>query len=477
MAEALRLHPVILSGGTGSRLWPLSRANHPKQFLDFADGRSLLQATALRFADRSRFHPPLVIANNDHRFTVGEQLQNAGIDGIRILLEPVGRNTAPAAATAALLIRETDPSGIMILLPSDHVIGDIEAFQTAVVRAAEVAAQGYLVTFGIPPVSQSTEYGYIKRGDALHGFGKACRIDRFVEKPDAATAAAYLADGGYLWNSGMFVFPVALFLEELAVHRPDILAACERAVAGRRADLDFLRLEENAFAACPKDSIDYAVMEKTSRAAVVPGDFGWNDVGAWRAMWDLADKDAAANAVIGDVIAQDSRGSYLRSDGGTLVAALGVENLCVVATGDAVFVAPLERAAEVKRLVEGLERDGRTEAIRTNRELRPWGSFTDIERAGRFKVKRLVVKPGRRLSLQKHAHRSEHWVVVQGTATVVNGEREMTLERDQSTYITAGTVHRLENRGEDDLHLIEVQVGDYLEEDDIVRLEDDFKRG
>lgn len=477
MAEAPRLYPVILSGGTGSRLWPLSRANHPKQFLDLADGRSFLQVTALRFADRTRFHAPLVIANDAQRFVVGEQLQNAGIDGVRILLEPAGRNTAPAAAVAALLIRETDPSGVMILLPSDHVIGDLDAFQAAVVRAAEVAARGNLVTFGIPPVTPSTEYGYIRRGAVLPGRREDYRVDRFVEKPDAATAAAYLQEGGYLWNSGIFVFPVDPFLEEMAVHRPDILAACEKAVAGRREDLDFLRLDEKAFAACPKDSIDYAVMEKTARAAVVPGDFGWNDVGAWRAMWDLADKDAAANAVIGDVIAQDSRGSYLRGDGGILVAALGVENLCVVATGDAVFVAPLDRAAEVKRLVESLEQDGRMETIRTNRELRPWGSFTDIERAGRFKVKRLVVKPGRRLSLQKHAHRSEHWVVVQGTATVVNGEREMTLERDQSTYITAGRVHRLENRGEEDLHLIEVQVGDYLEEDDIVRLEDDFNRG
>lgn len=470
-----RLHPVILSGGSGSRLWPLSRADHPKQLLPLTETRTLLQATAQRFADRARFQAPLVIANDAHRFVVGEQLQNAGVRDARIVLEPVGRNTAPAAAVAALLIGATDPDALIMLLPSDHVIVDHDRFHAAVARAAETARTGHLVTFGITPTAPSTEYGYIRRGAALAG--GAHQVERFVEKPDAATAASYLADGTYAWNSGMFVFPVALFLKELAAHRPDILAACEKAVAGQRVDLDFQRLDEAAFTACPADSIDYAVMERTAVAAVVAGDFGWNDVGAWRALWDLADRGDADNALVGDVIAEDCRGSYLRAEPGMLVAAIGVENLCVIATGDAVFVAPLERTAEVKRLVENLQRDGRREFANHPRVLRPWGSYTDIERDGRFKVKRLVVRPGRRLSLQKHAHRSEHWVVVQGTATVVNGDREFTLERDQSTYITAGDVHRLENRGAEDLHLIEVQVGDYLEEDDIVRLEDDFKRG
>ena len=476
MAEAGKLYPVILSGGSGSRLWPLSRASYPKQLLPLTGDDSLLQETAARVADRARFAPLLVLANDEHRFVVAEQLREQGVSDARIVLEPVGRNTAPAAAVAALVIAEGDPDGIMLLLPSDHVIGDADEFHRAVGRARTLAAGDMLVTFGVQPTHPSTEYGYIKRGEALDGDG-CFRVGRFVEKPDAATAQGYLDSGAYAWNSGMFVFPVAKFLTELEAFNPAMIAACRKAVAGRRSDLDFIRLDAAAFAESPSDSIDYAVMEKTGNAAVVTADFRWNDVGAWNALWDLTDKDAAGNAVIGDVVAEDVAGCYLRNEDGGLVAALGLRDLCVVATGDAVFVAPRARASEVKALVERLAGAGRTEITSHPRVHRPWGAFTDIERGGRFKVKRLVVKPGGRLSLQRHKHRTEHWVVVEGTATVVNGDKEFSLQRDQSTYIDAGAVHRLENRTDQSLHLIEVQVGDYLEEDDIERLQDDYKRG
>lgn len=476
MAKRGGLYPVILSGGSGSRLWPLSRASYPKQLLPLTGDDSLLQETARRVSDRARYSPVLVIANDEHRFVVAEQLRDQGLSGARIVLEPVGRNTAPAAAVAALLIGEDDPDGVMLLLPSDHVIGDKAAFQGAVDRAEALARDGMLVTFGVQPNHPSTEYGYIKRGEDL-GKGGACfRVERFVEKPDAPTAAGYVESGDYAWNSGMFVFPVRQFLAELAAFNPAMLAACRKAVAGRGADLDFIRLDAAAFAESPADSIDYAIMEKTDAAAVVTADFRWNDVGAWNALWDLADKDGAGNALIGDVVAEDVAGCYLRNEDGGVVAAVGLRDLCVVATGDAVFVAPRARASEVKALVERLAGAGRSEITSHPRVHRPWGAFTDIERGDRFKVKRLVVKPGGRLSLQRHKQRTEHWVVVEGTATVVNGDDEFTLKRDQSTYIDAGAVHRLENRTDQPLHLIEVQVGDYLEEDDIERLQDDYKR-
>ena len=476
MTEAGKLYPVILSGGSGSRLWPLSRASYPKQLLPLMGEDSLLQETAGRVSDRARYAPVLVIANDEHRFVVAEQLRDQGLSNARIVLEPVGRNTAPAAAVAALLISEDDPDGVMLLLPSDHVIGDTAAFQKAVDQAEALARDGMLVTFGVQPSHPSTEYGYIKRGEGLGNGGACFRVDRFVEKPDAATAAGYVESGEYAWNSGMFVFPVRQFLAELEAVNPAMLAACRKAVAGRGADLDFIRLDAAAFAESPSDSIDYAVMEKTDSAAVVTADFRWNDVGAWNALWDLADKDEAGNALIGDVVAEDVAGCYLRNEDGGVVAAVGLRDLCVVATGDAVFVAPRARASEVKALVERLAAEGRGEITSHPRVHRPWGSFTDIERGARFKVKRLVVKPGGRLSLQRHRHRTEHWVVVEGTATVVNGDDEFTLQRDQSTYIDAGAVHRLENRTDRPLHLIEVQVGDYLEEDDIERLQDDYKR-
>lgn len=476
MAKDSGLYPVILSGGSGSRLWPLSRASYPKQLLPLTGDDSLLQETAGRVADHARFRPLLVLANDEHRFVVAEQLKDMNLEGGRIVLEPVGRNTAPAAAVAALLIAEEDPDATMLLLPSDHVIGDTGAFLDAVDRAQALARDGMLMTFGVQPTHASTEYGYIKRGGALGGEG-CFRVERFVEKPDAATAEGYVSSGEYAWNSGMFVFPVGPFLAELEAANPAMVAACRKAVAGRRTDLDFIRLDADAFAESPSDSIDYAVMEKTGNAAVVTADFRWNDVGAWNALWDLAAKDGAGNALIGDVVAEDVSGCYLRNEDGGVVAAVGLRDLCVVATGDAVFVAPRARASEVKALVERLAGAGRSEITSHPRVHRPWGAFTDIERGDRFKVKRLVVKPGGRLSLQRHKHRTEHWVVVEGTATVVNGEQEFTLERDQSTYIDAGAVHRLENRTDQPLHLIEVQVGDYLEEDDIERLQDDYKRG
>ncbi|MEK9672774.1 MAG: mannose-1-phosphate guanylyltransferase/mannose-6-phosphate isomerase [Rhodospirillaceae bacterium] len=471
------IHPVILSGGTGTRLWPLSRAHHPKQLQALTGDRTLLQETVLRFAGDGCYATPVVVANDSHRFTVAEQVQAIAAHGARILLEPVGRNTAPAIAAAALLIAETDATALMIVLPSDHVIGDQQAFHAAVAAAAAVARDGRLVTFGMTPDRPSPEYGYIKMGAQIAGAPRAFEIDRFVEKPDAQTAAGYLAEGGYFWNSGMFLFRADAFLAEFGRLNPAMLDACRGAVADRREDLDFLRLDEKAFARSPADSIDYAVMEKTARAAIVPADLGWSDVGAWEALWELGDKDADGNVLFGDATVVDSRRSYIRSAPGTLVAGIGLEEMCVVAAGDAVFVAPRARSTEVRGLVEALRSQGRAVTDSHPRVNRPWGSYTDIDRGARFKVKRLTVKPGGRLSLQTHKHRAEHWVVVEGVATVTRDDDVMTLQPDQSTYILPGMVHRLENRGEQDLQLIEVQVGDYLEEDDIQRLEDDYKRG
>ncbi|HWB47502.1 MAG TPA: mannose-1-phosphate guanylyltransferase/mannose-6-phosphate isomerase [Stellaceae bacterium] len=469
------VHPVILSGGSGTRLWPMSRTLYPKQILPLVGEHSLLQQAALRVDGLAAFAAPLVVANEEHRFIVAEQLRELGLGPQALLLEPVGRNTAPAACVSALSLIDADPDALMLVMPSDHLIEDRGAFLAAVERAAAAARTGCLVTFGIHPERAETGFGYIERGAKLPGADGSFRVARFVEKPDAATAEQYVASGDYFWNSGIFLFPASLYLSELERLRPDMVAACRAALGGAKRDDDFVRLDNQAFAACPADSIDYAVMEHTERAAVVPVAMGWSDLGSWDALWELAEKDDAGNALLGNVIAEDAANCYLRSESG-LIAALGVEDLIVVATDDAVMLAPRDRAQDVRRLVARLGAEGRPEADTLPRVHRPWGSYETLHHGTRVQVKHIVVKPGGKLSLQMHHHRAEHWVVVQGTARVRRGDEEIILTEDQSTYIPLGTAHRLENPGKIPLHLIEVQSGAYLGEDDIVRFEDHYGR-
>jgi mannose-1-phosphate guanylyltransferase / mannose-6-phosphate isomerase len=469
------IYPVILSGGSGTRLWPMSRTLYPKQLLNLVGRESLLQQTVRRVADPQRFAPPLIVANEEHRFIIAEQLREAAIEAHDLLLEPVGRNTAPAACAAALALVETEPDAVMLVMPSDHAVGDPAGFLAAVDRAAMAARGGALVTFGVTPQRPETGYGYIRRGGRHPAIDGVFAVAEFVEKPDAAEARDYLASGEHFWNSGIFLFPARLYLDELERLRPAIVAACRKALAESGRDRDFIRLGKEAFAAGPSDSIDYAVMEHTGHAAVVPVAIGWSDVGSWDALWQMSGKDAAGNALEGNVIAEAARNCYLRSEAG-LVAAVGVEDLVVVATDDAVMVAPRERTQEVKGLVARLAREGRVEAEALSTVHRPWGSFTSLHNGHRVQVKHIVVKPGGKLSLQLHHHRAEHWIIVQGTAKIRRGDEELMLTEDQSTYIPLGTAHRLENPGKIPLHLIEVQSGSYLGEDDIVRLEDSYGR-
>ena len=469
------IYPVILSGGSGTRLWPMSRTLYPKQLLRLLGDDSLLQQTVRRVADPSRFAPPLLVANEEHRFIVAEQLREAGARSRALLLEPVGRNTAPAACIAALMLAESEPQGLMLLLPSDHIIGDEAAFAVAIDQAEAAARAGSLVTFGITPERPETGYGYIRRGAPVDGIASVFRVAEFVEKPALGVAENFVASGEYFWNGGIFLFPAALFLDELEGMRPDIVRACRAALAGARRDDDFIRLDRAAFESCPADSIDYAVMEHTSRAAVVPVGMAWSDVGSWDALWEISDKDAAGNAIAGNVIAEDTRNCYLRSEAG-LVAAIGIEDLVVVATSDALMLAPRDRTQEVRRLVARLAAERREEADALPTVHRPWGTYRSLHNGHRVQVKHITVKPGGRLSLQMHHHRAEHWIVVQGTAKIRRGDEEMMLTEDQSTYIPLGTAHRLENPGKIPLHLIEVQSGSYLGEDDIIRFEDSYGR-
>lgn len=470
------IHPVVLSGGSGTRLWPMSRASYPKQLLPLLSSRSMLQDTVTRFAGRDGFAPPLLVGNGEHRFVIAEQVRALGVEPAAILLEPVGRNTAPAAAAAARFLLDGDPDAIMVLLPADHAIADAEAFRAAVAQAADVAKEGHLVTFGIVARGPDTGYGYIKRGAPLAGADDGCfAVERFVEKPDAATAVRYLASGNYSWNSGIFVFRADRYLEELAARRPEIVARCDRAVAEARRDLDFLRLDEENFAACESVSIDYAVMEHTERAAVIPVDVGWSDVGSWSALWEIGEHDGEGNRLVGDVLARDVKNSYLRAER-RLVAALGVEDVLVVETADAVLVAARDRAQEVRELVDELRRRDRSEHDTHVRHYRPWGHFESIDAGERYQVKHLMVKPGAALSLQMHHHRAEHWVVVRGTARITRGDEVTLLSENESTYIPIGMAHRLENPGKVPLDIIEVQSGAYLGEDDIVRFDDVYNR-
>ncbi|CAO3440019.1 mannose-1-phosphate guanylyltransferase/mannose-6-phosphate isomerase [Azospirillum argentinense] len=472
----LRIHPVLLSGGAGVRLWPMSREQYPKQLLPLCSDRSMLQDTALRTAGGEEFAAPLVICNQEHRFIIAEQLRQIGIADAKIVLEPFGRNTAAAAALAALIVAESDPGGLLLLLPADHVIRDEPAFRDAIACAARVAAAGYLTTFGIVPTAPETGYGYIRHGAPIPGHDGAHAVAAFVEKPPRAVAETYLAEGSYFWNSGMFMLPAALFLSELERYEPAVLAACRAALAASRTDMDFVRPDADAFGAAPSISIDYAVMERTGRAAVVPCSIGWTDVGAWSALWEIGAKDEAGNVCQGDTIAWESQGCYARSEGTALVALLGMTDTVVVATEDAILVAAKDRAQDIKPMVERLKKDGRSEPLLHRRVYRPWGFYQSLHSGDRFQVKRLTVKPGARLSSQMHYHRAEHWVVVNGTALVTRGEEQILLRENESVYIPLGTLHRLENPGKVPLNLIEVQSGSYLGEDDIVRFDDTYGR-
>ena len=466
--------PVILSGGAGSRLWPLSRRALPKQLLALTGDRTMIQETAARTLGEG-FGAPLVISNQEHRFLIAEQLRAAGISGARIVLEPVGRNTAPAAAIAALQVAADDPEGFVLLMPSDHVVLTPVAFRQAVAAGLEAARQGALVTFGIQPSGPETGYGYIKSAAPAPGAPGALTVDRFVEKPDRATAEQYLAQGGYYWNSGIFLFQAKTLLAEMQRLQPRMLECCKDSLAHAHRDLDFIRLGEPAFLACPSDSLDYAIMEHASNRVVVPVEMGWSDVGSWQALWDISDRSEDGNALQGDVLTQNARNSYIRSEG-PLVAVVGVEDLVVVATKDAVLVSHRDSAQDVKKIVEQLEGRGSDRHILHSVVHRPWGTYEGIDSGPNFQVKHIMVKPGAKLSLQMHHHRAEHWIVVDGTALVTCDDRQFILKANESTYIPLGAKHRLENPGKTPLDLIEVQSGSYLGEDDIVRFEDTYGR-
>lgn len=463
--------PVILAGGNGSRLWPLSRSSYPKQFLPLTGKETMLQLTLMRLNGLDGIMPPLVLCNNDHRFLVAEQLRELGSEGGQIILEPCGRNTAPAITVAALAAREKNPDAVLLLLPADHLIADTGAFHQAVMAASSSVDEGALSTFGIVPTSAETGFGYIR----ADGDGPVRGVREFVEKPDRETAERYLQSGDYYWNSGMFMFKAERLLQEMERYAPEVVANCIKACEGAQRDMDFIRLDADAFAACPDVSIDYAVMEKTDASVVVPLDAGWSDLGSWGALQEVEDKDADGNVLKGDVLTIDTHDSYVRAEQ-RLVATIGIKDCIVVETADAVLVADKARGQDVKAVVEQLRAASREEYAFHRRVHRPWGFYEGISKSERFQVKRITVNPGASLSLQMHHHRAEHWVVVRGTAKVTRGEEVRLCQEDQSTYIPIGTIHRLSNPGVIPLELIEVQTGSYLGEDDIIRFDDDYHR-
>jgi mannose-1-phosphate guanylyltransferase/mannose-1-phosphate guanylyltransferase/mannose-6-phosphate isomerase len=472
MTEASPIIPVIMCGGTGTRLWPLSREAYPKQFLQVVGNQTLLQQTVMRVADRERFGRPMIVTNEDHRFIVAEQLREVGLRDAVIIVEPEGRNTAPAAAVAALHAREQDPDALILLLAADHVIADTDAFLDAVFHGAEAAAEGRIILFGIEPTFAAKGYGYIQKGDLIQpGLFEAAR---FVEKPDQATAQVYCDSKLYVWNSGMFLTTARHLLAELAEYCPDVVAAATAALVGGDRDLDFLRLGKS-FRDAPSVSLDYGLMERTDKAALIPLSCGWSDLGSWSSLWDVGDKSPEGNVVAGEVVLEKARGCYLRGEG-PMVVAIGVEDLVVVATDDVVLVANKNCDQEIKHIVKRLKDEGCTAAVSPRRVYRPWGFYESVLSGHRFQVKRITVNPGGKLSLQKHFHRAEHWVVVNGTALVTRDDEQLIVRENESVYLPLGAVHRLENPGKLPLNLIEVQSGAYLQEDDIVRLEDVYQR-
>ncbi len=466
--------PIILSGGSGTRLWPVSRESFPKQLWPLLSERTLIQDTALRGTGPG-FTAPIVVCNEEHRFLIAEQLRDVGIANPRIVLEPVGRNSAPAIAAAAVLVAEEDPDAVLWMMAADASIADTDALLEALRIAAVAARAGKIVTFGMRPTAPETGYGYMEIGAELPEAPGVHAVARFVEKPDAETAAQLVADGRHLWNSGMFVFTARTLLREMETHAPEVMPPVRESVAGRRTDLDFIRLAVEPFRACPSISLDYAVAERTRQAAVVPANIGWSDVGSWSALWELGRKDPAGNVAIGDVVLESSLDCYVRSDG-MLTAVVGLTDAVVVVTDDVALVMHRDHAQDVKTVVERLKATGRHEAVAHNRTYRPWGFYESLITGDRFQVKRIVVTPGGRLSLQSHYHRAEHWVVVNGTARVTRDQETLILRENESIYLPLGCVHRLENPGLIPLALIEVQSGAYLGEDDIVRVEDSYGR-
>ncbi len=467
--------PIILAGGSGTRLWPLSRQLYPKQLIDIYNKKTMLQNTILRLEGLEDSGSPIVVCNEEHRFMTAEQLRKINIDSGAIILEPVGRNTAPAIAVAALKAMENNQDPTLLILPADHVIEKVSKFHDAIYSGLEFADQDNLITFGIIPDSPQTGYGYIKKGELLQESIDACKIDSFVEKPDRKTAEEYLDSGSYTWNSGMFMFKASAIINELEAHAPKIIQSCKKVISAAALDLDFLRLGLEEFQQVPSDSIDYAVMEKTSKGIVIPLDAGWNDMGSFDALWQTGQKDENQNVIKGNVLIHDVKETYINSEK-SLIAAVGLEKFVIVETKDAVFISPRDRVQDVKKIVKQLKDENRSEAINHSKVYRPWGSYETIDIEPRFQVKRITVKPGAKLSLQKHFHRAEHWTVVSGSAIITRGEEELLLKEDQSTYIPLGTLHRLENPGKIPLELIEVQTGSYLGEDDIVRYDDVYGR-
>lgn len=464
--------PIIMAGGSGTRLWPLSRSLYPKQFLSLINENSLLQETLKRL-DGLNCLPPVIVSNNEHRFIVAEQLRQFGVDDFQIILEPVGRNTAPAVALAALKSLELHGDHHMLVLAADHAIQDIEAFHAAVLAAEQESVDNKLVTFGIVPTKPETGYGYIKKGEQVKN--SVFKVNSFVEKPDLETAKNYLELKCYLWNSGMFMFKASVYLDELKKFRPDILAACKESLSSASTDLDFIRLNSDVFAECPDESIDYAVMEKTQDCVVIPLDADWSDIGSWTSLWEISEKDEHENVSHGDVINYNSRNNYIYSEG-SLISTVGVNNLIIVQTKDALLVAQQDNVQDIKKIVEILKKQKRSEHISHREVYRPWGRYDSVERGDRYQVKRITVKPGECLSTQMHHHRAEHWVVVAGTAKVTCGERTFFVTENESTFIPIGTVHTLENPGKIPLEVIEIQSGVYLGDDDIVRLSDKYGR-
>jgi len=469
----MEIVPVILSGGSGTRLWPLSRKQYPKQYLPLASDNTMLQETILRLNGLDNLADPIIVCNSDHRFLVAEQCQQIDIQNPTILLEPVGRNTAPAIAAAALQSLKTSDDAMLLVLSADHVIQDIDAFHEVINIASNQAQEGKLATFGIVPTDANTGYGYIKSSkDNIDG---AYKVEEFVEKPDLETAEFYLEQGNYLWNSGMFMFKAEILIDELTVHSPETVKLVSDAVNNAAQDLDFIRLDRQAFESSQSDSIDYALMEKSDNVVVVPLNAGWSDIGSWSALYDISAKDSSGNVLKGDVTVKDTTNTYIYASY-HMVTAVGVDNLVVINTPDATFIASQDKAHEVKSIVESLQKKGRDEVHSNRKVYRPWGWYDTIEAGKHFQVKRLHVKPGAKLSLQMHHKRAEHWVVVSGTATAINGEKILTLKEGNSTYIPIGTTHGLENQTNEQLEIIEVQSGIYLGEDDIVRFEDIYGR-